>query len=117
VSVADFDVVTVNQNGIAVFKERRRPASTSYLIQRQKCCELVRQIFFVTINGDQFRPRPCTFHTLHRTGTNAEDVGEQGADFLRGGAVNGLTLHAHLKRAVVVTANVARGRAGMNAYA
>jgi len=78
---------------------------------------LVRQDLVVALNGDQFRSRMFTSHALHGSGANAENVREYGAHFLRGGAVDGSALHAHLERAVVRATDSALGRAWVDAYA
>jgi len=58
--------------------------------------ELARQNVVVSLDGDQFRSRTCTSYTLHGAGANAEGIGEQGAHFVGGCAIDGSGPHAHL---------------------
>src|ERR1019366_6707267 len=83
--------------------------------RRQQCAELVRQDVVVALYSDQFRSRPRASYTLHGTRANAEGVGEYGAHFVRGGAIDGSGPHAHLERTVVGATNAARERPWMNA--
>lgn len=77
---------------------------------------MARQDVVVALNGDQFRSSVRTPFAPHRSGANAEDVGEYGAHLFRGCAVNSPSPHAHLESAVVGATNAARGRPRVNPY-
>ncbi len=66
------------------------------LRRHQQSLELARQNVVVSLDGDQFRSRTCTSYTLHGAGANAEGIGEQGAHFVGGCAIDGSGPHAHL---------------------